>query len=322
MFRNPLTAIALFVLCATGASCVATSVSTDRVSADPDIELVAVDPPMVEPEVVGEEPEPPAVSEPIEIPSGDSAVVYLLVDASSSSSRADGLVPTARPLAVLSAPVTDPVATAIAFLLAGPTTAERQASPALSSAIPEGTRLLGVTLEDAVATIDLSTEFESPSGTYAEAARIEQVVFTLTRFDTIDSVRFSIEGQPVEFFGGHGIDLREPVDRSSLLTAQPPIMIESPPRWGVTSNPISVSGTAGSGVAMVHLSLADEDGAVLWEGSVEINDCGPLCRSTWATDIPYAVDEDQLATLTAWTIGTDAGPEQLREHAIFLRAES
>lgn len=317
MFRKPLTGIALVALSLAGASCVATTESTNRVDTDPDVELVAVDP-VVEPEVVGEEPDPPDASSTIEIPFGDVAVIYLLSQAPASSGHADGLVATARPLAVLSAPVTDPVATAIAFLLAGPTAAEREAMPALSSAIPDGTRLLGVTVDDGVATVDLSSEFESPSGTYGEAARIEQVVFTLTRFDDIDSVRFSIEGAPVGYFGGHGIDLRNPIDRTSLLTAVPPIMIESPPRWGATTSPIAVSGTVGSGVEIVHLSLIDQDGVRLWEGGVEVADCGWLCRSGWTAEIPFTVDEDQIGTLAAWSSGDGGTPTHLRQHPVFL----
>lgn len=309
--------VALVALALASASCVATSEQTDRLSADPEQELVAVDPPLVEPEVVGEEQEPPALSDRIEVPSGEFAIVYLLTEAAPAG-YADGLVATARPLAVLSAPVTDPVATAIGFLLAGPTASERDAMPALSSAIPDGARLLGVTVDDGVATVDLSSEFESPSGTYGEAARIEQVVFTLTRFDHIDSVRFSIEGALVEYFGGHGIDLRQPVDRTSLQTAVPPIMIESPPRWSVTTSPATVSGTARSGVETVYLSLTDQDGMVLWEGGVEASDCGPLCRSEWTADLTYVVDEEQVATLAAWAIDPDGSTEHLREHPVFL----
>ena len=70
-------------------------------------------------------------------------------------------------------------AAAIRALLRGPTAAERRAG--LTSAVPAGTRLIGLTIRDGVATIDLSRRFESGGGSLSMRARVAQVVFTLTR---------------------------------------------------------------------------------------------------------------------------------------------
>ena len=67
----------------------------------------------------------------------------------------------------------------------------------MSSAIPAGTRLLGLTIKDGVATVDLSSEFESGGGSASATIRLGQVVYTLTQFPTVKSVVFQIDGRTV-----------------------------------------------------------------------------------------------------------------------------
>jgi spore germination protein GerM len=95
-------------------------------------------------------------------------------------------------------------------LLAGPSAAEQETWPLLATAIPEGTDLLGLTISDGVAKVDLSSEFESGGGTWSVTARLAQVVYTLAQFDTVDAVEFSIDGEVVELFSGEGLVLDGP----------------------------------------------------------------------------------------------------------------
>ena len=57
-----------------------------------------------------------------------------------------------------------------------------------SSAIPAGTRLLGLSIAGQIATVDLSSEFESGGGATSVLGRLAQVVYTLTQFPTVTSV--------------------------------------------------------------------------------------------------------------------------------------
>lgn len=108
-------------------------------------------------------------------------------------------------------PGSEAVATAaIEALIAGPTEQELTTWPAISSAIPAGTRLLGLTVEDGIAKIDLSEEFESGGGTFGVTARLAQVVYTLDEFPTIDAVEFYIEGEKVTIFSSEGLELNGP----------------------------------------------------------------------------------------------------------------
>lgn len=108
-------------------------------------------------------------------------------------------------------PYTQAVATAaMNALLAGPTPEEQATWPAISSAIPAGTSLNGVTVAGGIAKVDLSSEFESGGGTFSVTARLAQVVYTLEQFPTVDAVEFYIDGAKVEMFSGEGLILDGP----------------------------------------------------------------------------------------------------------------
>ena len=110
-------------------------------------------------------------------------------------------------------PYTKAVATAaMKALIAGPTEAEKKTWPAISSAIPAGTQLLGLTVNGGIAYVDLSKEFEAGGGTFAMSARLAQVIYTLVQFPTVDGVVFSIEGTQVEVFSSEGLILDGPQD--------------------------------------------------------------------------------------------------------------
>ncbi|MRR13444.1 hypothetical protein EG835_13545, partial [bacterium] len=110
-----------------------------------------------------------------------------------------------------SIPYTQAVATAsMNALLAGPTPEEQATWPAISTAIPAGTKLLGLSVANGVARVDLSKEFESGGGTFGVTARLAQVVYTLTQFPTIQAVEFYIEGVKVEMFSTEGLILEGP----------------------------------------------------------------------------------------------------------------
>ena len=101
---------------------------------------------------------------------------------------------------------------AVEALLAGPTAAEHASG--VSTAIPGGTRLLGISIKRGVATVDLTSEYQSGGGSLSMQVRLGQVVYTLTQFPTVKTVRFALDGAPVNVFSGEGIVLDHPVGRS------------------------------------------------------------------------------------------------------------
>ena len=81
-------------------------------------------------------------------------------------------------------------------LLGGTTAMERD--DGLFSAIPEGTQLLGTSVNSItfVATVNLSEDINSITGARLTQA-YAQLVFTATALPDVESVRFAIDGDPV-----------------------------------------------------------------------------------------------------------------------------
>ena len=69
---------------------------------------------------------------------------------------------------------------AVNALLAGPSAAEQAAG--VGTSIPEGTELLGLSIDGGVATVDLSRTFESGGGSLSMFNRLAQLTYTLTQF--------------------------------------------------------------------------------------------------------------------------------------------
>src|SRR4029078_4322904 len=85
-----------------------------------------------------------------------------------------GLVPVLREV-----PKSTAVAkAAMTALLAGPTRLE-SGDRQISTGIPDGTTLLGVSAKNGVATVDLSTEYDSGSGSASMQYRLGHGVYTL-----------------------------------------------------------------------------------------------------------------------------------------------
>ena len=259
----------------------------------------------------------------------NDAVVYFLADVLARPTEDLGapyLLPVARPYAVLSHFVEDPVYETLNFLLIATAPGEEEAYPPVVSHIYEGTQLLGVEVAGGIATVDLSAEFlganrdENPS-VWMIRHGLAQIVFTLTRFPEIDAVRFLVEGEPSLALGDQGLSIPNPATRADFADLLPPIMIESPVYWASSGdNPLLVEGTADVFEAVVSLELLDQDGAVLWEGTTMAT-CGTGCRGDFAVEIPYEVAESQLGTLVAWeTSMKDGSRTNVRQHPVWLNA--
>lgn len=81
----------------------------------------------------------------------------------------------------------------------------------LRSALPSGTRVLGVSVEDGTCTVNLSQEFESSSfdDLNAQLLSLMSVVNTLTALEEIDRVEFSTDGNLLIRYGS--IQIPEPL---------------------------------------------------------------------------------------------------------------
>jgi germination protein M len=224
-----------------------------------------------------------------------------------------GLVPVLRTV-----PETTGVArAAMTALLAGPTLAgDRERS--ITTAIPDGTTLLGVTIKNGVATVDLSTEFDSGGGTASMQYRLAQVVYTLTQFSTVRSVVFQIDGTTVTVFGGEGIVLDGPQARKDYYDQLPSIFVDRPAYGAALGNVGPVAGNANVFEATFRVAILDASGKVLMDDQVMAS-CGTGCRGGFDLLVGYTISKAQWGTLRVYDPSEkDGTPEDIRDYPVWL----
>jgi germination protein M len=180
---------------------------------------------------------------------------------------------------------TMPATASVKALLAGPSGSERAAG--LGTTIPAGTRLLGLTIAGTTARVDLSGEFASGGGTLSMTARVAQVVYTLTRYPTVRSVEFLMDGQPVEALGGEGIMLGDPQTRADWRDFEPAIFVESPGVGAVLASPFTLTGTARVFEGSFMARLVDSSGRRVVNTPVQASRGAPG-RGRFAQEIAFS----------------------------------
>ena len=105
-------------------------------------------------------------------------------------------------------PVPTTVEKTLESLLSGVNQPESRAN--LRTSIPPGTRLLGIDVEGATATLNLSSDFASVGGE-EEILAVAQIVLTATSADGVTRVEFELEGVPTDVPVAGGALSAEPV---------------------------------------------------------------------------------------------------------------
>ena len=246
--------------------------------------------------------------------SADTMVVraYYVLD---GEPGVEGLVPTLRDV-----PETTGVArAAMETLLRGEILADYDS---LSTAIPAGTRLLGLSIRDGVATVDLSREFESGGGSASAFRRLGQVVYTLTQFSTVRSVLFQVEGRTVTTFGSEGIVLDGPQTRADYEDILPSIFVDRPAFGAAAGNPVRVTGNANVFEATFRIAILDGNGRSIADEQAMAT-CGSGCRGTFDKTIRYDVGTAQWGTLrTYFGSAKDGSPQDIRDYPVWLTPAS
>lgn len=191
---------------------------------------------------------------------------------------------------------------ALESLLEGPAEGEGK----ISSAIPAGMQLLNLTVDDGLATVDLTSDFESGGGSFSMRARLAQVVFTITQFPTVDRVAFEIEGEPVDVFSSEGIVLDKPLTRDDFEDIAAPIIVESPRPGALVSSPVTVSGTANVFEATVSLRIVDASGNELVRDFTTAT-CGTGCRGDYSAPLTFETETEQEAFIEVYEESAEDG---------------
>jgi hypothetical protein len=171
---------------------------------------------------------------------------------------------------------------ALEELLGGPTSVEAS-DLQVTTAIPEGTNIEAVTIDDGVASVELSAELpEEP---------LAQVVYTVTQFPTVDSVE--IEG--------------DSYTRADFEDLTPAILVESPLSFEEVDNPLRATGTANTFEANFQYTLTDTDGLIVDENFVTATS-GSGERGTFDfTTAEYEIPFDGVGALIVFELSAEDG---------------
>jgi spore germination protein GerM len=112
--------------------------------------------------------------------------------------------------------------TALETLFASPPTGSNY-----TTAIPEGTKLLGLTIDKKGIHLNLSQEFVTGGGSASMSSRLAQVIYTATSTNTTNKsdqpnatdkqpVWLSVEGKPLTTLGQEGLIINQPMTRQDL----------------------------------------------------------------------------------------------------------
>ncbi len=136
--------------------------------------------------------------------------------------------------------------------------------------LPADTKILGIKIENGLATIDFSKEvLKANVGSTGEALGIASIVNTLTEFPTVEQVQFTVDGKAengMDWWGHVGL-YEQPFKRNLSSVYEPVIWVNAPIADQTITNPVIIKGNARIFEAMVSFRLRDADGNILAQGS-------------------------------------------------------
>jgi germination protein M len=260
----------------------------------------------------GTSPSTPSMG-PSPAPAGTTVVrAYFLLD--DGAGAAPTLVPVLRSVAQ----TTGVARAAMNALLAGPSSSEASATHRVSSSMPAGVTLLGISIASNVATVDLSSAYASGASTAAQISRAAQVVYTLTQFGNVTGVRFEVEGGPLAVPDGSGTVRSGAVGRAQYRERLPEIFVDRPAYGAAIGNPARITGLTRVFEATFRVRLIDGSGRTLADRQVMAT-CGSGCWGTFDVTLDYTVANAQWGTLRVYNPSAkDGSPEDVRDEPVWL----
>ncbi len=202
---------------------------------------------------------------------------------------------------------TMPATAALKALLTGPTAAEQAAG--LTSAVPTGVRLLGLSIDGTTARVDLPGRFVAGGSDLSWQERVAQVVYTLTRFPTIRAVDITLAGGLVEIAPGSDLGLiLAKQSRADWRAFEPAIFVETPGVGAVLSSPFALNGTASVFEGSFAARLVDAAGHSLVRRQVQAF-AGAPGRGRFRTTVSFSTTA-QSGALIVYSQSMEDGSRQ------------
>lgn len=169
----------------------------------------------------------------------------------------------------------------------------------LRALLPAGTTVLGISIKEGCCTVDFSRELLNTADAAQEKLLLQSLVWTLTEFDTIDSVVLWVEGRPVEQMI-HGTPVPEVMSRDSGINAEDATAGTTVIVW------LRLDSMAG-GHLLVPVTRAVAKGNLAAAALEELIQ-GPRSGSVLTQVMPAATEVQQL-TVTGNTVTVDFSAE-------------
>lgn len=144
--------------------------------------------------------------------------------------------------------------------------------------LPPNTRVLGVKIDQGLATVDFSSEvLRANVGSEGEALGIASIVNTLTEFPSIKKVSFTVEGQveKAQDWWGHVGLSEQPFSRNLAVVNEPAIWVTAPTAGQIITSPVEIEGTARVFEATVSFRLKDSQGKVIAQDCTNASEGAP-----------------------------------------------
>jgi hypothetical protein len=193
-----------------------------------------------------------------------------------------------------------PARAAVQALLAGPNLAESDAG--VGSQVPAAADLLGLSVANGTATVDLSSEFAASGTTAQVRMRLAQLTWTLAQFPTIDRVALQVNGRAVSSLAG--VKLPQPMTQDSFAGLLPTITVWNPAIGTAISGSVRVSGNATVFEGSLHIRVLNHNGTSIAHANTTAS-CGTGCRGGYTILVPFSAGGDQLGTIVVTDDDTD-----------------
>lgn len=178
--------------------------------------------------------------------------------------------------------------------------------------LPAGTKILGLSIKDGVATVDFSREVLNANvGATGEALGIASIVNTLTEFPTIDKVQFFVEGSAengMDWWGHVGLS-EQPFQRNLSNVYAPAIWVTSPVSGQTITSPLHIQGMAQVFEAMVSYRLKDANGNILVEGAT-MSSMGAPEHGVFDLVLEYPATPSSYGTLEVYEVSMKDGSDR------------
>ncbi|MCL6558749.1 MAG: GerMN domain-containing protein [Firmicutes bacterium] len=185
-------------------------------------------------------------------------------------------------------------------------------TPGAVKVLPQGTKILGITVRNGLATVDFSRDvLRANQGATGEAMGIQSIVNTLTEFPTVQKVSFLVEGkvdQRARDWWGHVGLYNQPFTRDISRVYEPVIWVTAPVKGQKITSPVTVKGTARVFEASVSVRLKDESGNVIARGFTTATQGAPG-HGDFVITLPFTASPGGKGTLEIYWTSPNDGSE-------------